>query len=213
MRRREGVNCDYGSHGVVAVAVLPRLMTAPSCGRATGPSPLGVPHHTEEVVGLHEFTLIGGLDRDHHIPAPQFRPVVPTPSQPSGASGRRRGQFRSSTDRRSRHGGSGRPQSTSSLEGRRDPGALPRRSSLTCRHCRRRHRSRPGSSALRSLDPPRIPSVPSDRLHPRPVPSFRPGDPGVIEESSYWAIASAAIRHGLVLVDHVVVVANGEHSS
>ncbi len=42
---------------------------------------------------------------------------------------------------------------------------------------------------------------------------FGPATPGVIEESSYWAIASAAIRHGLVLVDHVVVVANGEHSS
>jgi DNA repair protein RadC len=33
------------------------------------------------------------------------------------------------------------------------------------------------------------------------------------EESSYWALASAAIRHGLVVMEHVVVAANGEHRS
>lgn len=35
----------------------------------------------------------------------------------------------------------------------------------------------------------------------------------VAEEASYWAIASAAIRHGLVLVDHLVVIASGEFDS
>lgn len=42
---------------------------------------------------------------------------------------------------------------------------------------------------------------------------FGPATPWVVEESSYWAIASAAIRHGLVLVDHLVVTANGQTTS
>lgn len=46
------------------------------------------------------------------------------------------------------------------------------------------------------------------RFHP-----LGPATPGLVEENSYWAIASAAIRHGLVLVDHIVVAANGVHSS
>lgn len=42
---------------------------------------------------------------------------------------------------------------------------------------------------------------------------FGPATPFVVEKTSYWAIANAAIRHGLVLIDHVIVTASAEHSS